>query len=92
MLTKPLPLPAADEWGWFVKMDNSVLDNRPLVTQPKRVDSSQNLEPDVKLAFINKTTSENAVTEEKQQDPSLRWATAADTVDEVLGEMDLPVF
>jgi len=73
-------------------MDNSVLDNRPLVTQPKRVDSSQNLEPDVKLAFINKTTSENAVTEEKQQDPSLRWATAADTVDEVLGEMDLPVF
>mmetsp|Transcript_16722 Transcript_16722/g.34473 ORF Transcript_16722/g.34473 Transcript_16722/m.34473 type:complete len:324 (+) Transcript_16722:292-1263(+) len=79
-----------DQWGWFVKMDNSYLDNRPLVTQPKKpVVSFENLRNVVKLAFV-RDRSPIATAPVEQQDPSLRWASAADTVDEVLGELDLP--
>lgn len=71
-------------------MDNSSLDNRPLVTQPKKpVVSFENLHNAVKLAFV-RDRSLNATAPVEQQDPSLRWASAADTVDEVLGELDLP--
>ncbi|GMH58167.1 hypothetical protein TrRE_jg5353 [Triparma retinervis] len=88
-IIKQLPL---DQWGWFVKMDNTSLDNRPLVAYPKQHSTNlDNVQKNVRLAFVtDDTLISSADHPVQQEDATLRWATAADTVDEVLGGLDLP--
>lgn len=83
--------PSLNQWGWFVKMDNTSLDNRPLVSYPKRNVSFDDLKSTVRLAFVtDSNVASSANQNEQQEDATLRWATAADTVDEVLGGLDIP--
>lgn len=83
--------PSLNQWGWFVKMDSTSLDNRPLVSYPKRNVSFDDLKSTVRLAFVtDSNVASSANHNEQQEDATLRWATAADTVDEVLGGLDIP--
>ncbi len=72
-------------WGWFIKMDS---DSVPTPLSQRTVSCHDLPSVEKGLAFVKPRT--NTRGESQELDADVKWASAADTVDAVLG--DLPDF
>jgi len=78
-------------WGWFVNMDLPGVASRQLSVSNRTV--SLNSLNEMPLAFIKENKQEQRVSGgETEEDKSVKWAKAADVVDELFGDLDMPEF
>ena len=83
--------PSKSGWGWFINMDLPGITFRQLSTSRRTV--SLNSLNETPLAFIKEQKEEKMLEQnETEEDKTVKWAKAADVVDELFGDLDMPEF
>lgn len=78
-----------DVYGWFVEMDEEALQDRFQAVEDASENCKAIANPDLQesLTFAAAPTEQDQVKRSVELDSEVEWAKAADTVDDVLGEI-----